>query len=105
MTLFDIGSGNAWRLGHLYYYDANDFATFTVTAMPLGLYFLNRGQRRSVRLFAACGLVLLTLGYVRSGSRGGFIALAAVAAYIVFCFSSIPLRRRLLSTALVIVVL
>jgi O-antigen ligase len=105
MMRFDIGSGSAWRLGHLYYYDANDYATLTVTAMPLGLYFLNRGQRRGVRLFAACGLVLLTLGFVRSGSRGGFIALAAVAGYIVFRFNSIPLGRRLLSTALVIGVL
>src|SRR5687768_11972623 len=24
---FDLGEGDAWRLGHLYYYDANDFAT------------------------------------------------------------------------------
>jgi O-antigen ligase len=105
MTRFDVGSGNDWRLGHLYYYDAHDYATFTVTAMPLGLYFLNRAQRRAVRLFAAVGLVVLTLGFVWSGSRGGFIAFAAVAAYVVFRFKAIPLRRRLLSTALVVVVL
>lgn len=105
MMRFDVGSGNDWRLGHLYYYDANDYATFAVTAMPIGLYFLNRGQRRAVRLFAAGGLVLLTLGFVWSGSRGGFIALASVAAYVVFRFKAIPLRRRLLSTALVVIVL
>ena len=41
---FDLGAGDAWRLGHLYYYDANDFATFVVTALPLGIYFLHAGR-------------------------------------------------------------
>jgi O-antigen ligase len=59
----------------------------------------------AVRLFAAVGLVVLTLGFVWSGSRGGFIALAAVAIYVVLCFSAIPLRWRLSATALVAVVL
>jgi len=105
LTTFDLGSGDAWRLGHLYYYDANDFATYAVSAMPLGIYFLHAGRRMAVRLFAAAGLVVLTLGFVWSGSRGGFIALAAVAIYVVLCFSAIPLRWRLSATALVAVVL
>jgi O-antigen ligase len=105
MTTFDLGSGNAWRLGHLFYYDANDFATFAVTAMPLGLYFLHPTRRTSVRLFAAVGLVVLTLGFVWSGSRGGFIALGVVAVFVVLRFSSIPLRWRLSATALVAAVL
>ena len=25
ITRFDLGGGGSWRLGHLYYYDANDF--------------------------------------------------------------------------------
>jgi hypothetical protein len=28
MSRFNLGDGGNWRLGHLYYYDANDFATF-----------------------------------------------------------------------------
>ena len=44
---FDLGAGDAWRLGHLYYYDANDFATFVVTAMPLGIYFLHAAPQRA----------------------------------------------------------
>jgi O-antigen ligase len=104
ITRFDLGSGDAWRLGHLYYYDANDFATLTVTAMPLALHFLIT-RRGIARLLAAAGLVLLTLGFVRSGSRGGFIALAVVAIFVVFRFSTVPLRWRLFATALVAVVL
>ena len=49
---FDLGSGDDWRLGRLYYYDANDFATFIVTAMPFGLYFLHAGRRTSGRVLA-----------------------------------------------------
>jgi O-antigen ligase len=105
LTRFDLGSGDAWRLGHLYYYDANDFATYTVSAMPLGIYFLHAGRRMVLRLFAAAALVVLTLGFVWSGSRGGFIAIAAVAIFVVVRFSAIPLRWRLFATALVTVVL
>ena len=105
MSRFDLGAGDAWRLGHLYYYDANDFATFAVTALPLGIYFLHAGRTKSIRLFALAGLALLTLGFVWSGSRGGFIALAAVIGFVVLRFSAIPLRWRLSATALVAVTL
>ena len=105
ITRFDLGAGEAWRLGHLYYYDANDFATFAVTAIPLALYFAHAGRRTGVRLFAAASLVVLTLGCVRSGSRGGFIALSVVAVFIVLRFSAIPLGWRLSATALVAIVL
>ena len=37
LVRFDLGQ--AGRLARLYYYDANDFATLAVTALPLGLYF------------------------------------------------------------------
>jgi putative inorganic carbon (HCO3(-)) transporter len=104
ITRFDLGSGDAWRLGHLYYYDANDFATFVVTAMPFGIYFLHPGRRLLIRAFSAAGLVILALGFVWSGSRGGFIALSAVLAFIVLRYTVIPLRWRICATALVAIV-
>ena len=36
LARFDLGAGDNWRLGHLYYYDANDFATFVITGLPFG---------------------------------------------------------------------
>jgi O-antigen ligase len=104
ITRFDLGDGGNWRLGHLYHYDANDFATFVVTAIPLGIYFLHAATRASMRVAAGAGLVVLTLGFVWSGSRGGFIALAAVAAFILLRYSAIPVRWRVSATALVAVV-
>lgn len=101
VSRYDLGPGDAWRLGHLYYYDANDFATFMVTAMPLGIYFAHDGSSTAIRTFAVVGLVLVTLGFVWSGSRGGFIALGVVALFVVVRFSSIPLRWRAGAMALV----
>jgi putative inorganic carbon (HCO3(-)) transporter len=104
-TRFQLGSGDAWRLGRLYYYDANDFATFVVSAIPFGIYLLHAGRTFAVRVWAAAGLVLLTLGFVWSGSRGGFIALAAVGGFVVARYGAIPMRWRLGATGLIFVVL
>jgi O-antigen ligase len=101
---FDLGSGADWRLGRLYYYDANDLATFLVTAMPLGLYFLHGGRRMRIRLFAVAASAMLAVTFVWTGSRGGFIALVAVGAFIVLRYSAIPLRRRVVATVLVALV-
>jgi len=105
VTRFDANAAGDGRLGHLYYYDANDFATFVVTAMPLAIHFLYSGESRRIRLFAAAGLVVLTFGFVWAGSRGGFIALVAVTAFVIFRFSAIPLRWRGWGTAMMAAVL
>lgn len=105
ITRFDLGGGDNWRLGHLYYYDANDFATFAVTAMPFGLYFLHAGRALVARMLAAGSLAILTLAFVNSGSRGGFVALVAVTAFIVVRYNAIALRWRVAATALVTVVI
>jgi len=104
ISRFDLGAGDAWRLGHLYYYDANDFATFAVTALPFGLYFLHAAERSSVRLFAAFSLCILAIAFVRTGSRGGFIALVSVTAFIVLRYTAIALRWRIAATAIVALV-
>ena len=101
---FDVGTGADWRLGRLYYYDANDLATFLVTAMPFGLYFLHAARRASARVLAAVGLAVLTVAFVRTGSRGGFIALLAVVLFVVFRSSAIRLRWRVGAAVIVVMV-
>lgn len=98
---FDVAAGGDWRLGHLYYYDANDFATFAVTATPFGIYFLHAARTAVVRVLAAAALAALSVAFVYSGSRGGFLALLAVGTFVVVRFTGIPLRWRLMATALV----
>jgi len=102
---FDLGEGSDWRLGRLYYYDANDLATYLVTAMPLGVYFLLTGRRAVGRVVAAGALAILTVAFVRTGSRGGFIALIAVIVFIMLRYSAISLGRRLSAAVLVTLIL
>ena len=101
ISRFDLGAGDAWRLGRLYYYDANDFATFALTAFPLGFYFVLSARTLFVRLGVSLGLGVLILGFVRSGSRGGFIALVVVIGFMLLRYTGIPLRTRLFSAAII----
>ncbi len=86
---FDVG-GASWRLGTIYYYDANDFATLVVTALPLGLYFTLARRALLNRLLAAAGVGALIVGFIWSGSRGSFIALVPVALFILFRYLDDP---------------
>ena len=98
LARFDVGVTD-WRLGHLYYYDANDFATFAVTAMPLGIYFAHRGRRLSLQILSVLGLAILCAAFVNTGSRGGFLALMAMGLFILLRYSTIRLSHRLVSLA------
>jgi O-antigen ligase len=83
------------RLGGLYYYDPNDFATLAVTALPLGVYFTVAQRRLWLRLLAGLAIVPLVVGFVRSESRGGFLALIAVVAFFAVRHRTIPVRWRI----------
>ena len=99
----DIGA-DSWRLGRLYYYDANDLATLITTAMPMGLYFVLTQRRPLLRVLAAAGLAVLAVGVIRSGSRGGFLALLAVTAFVLLRFTTVPARARAGALIVILVV-
>jgi O-antigen ligase len=105
ISRFNLGEGDSWRLGDLYYYDANDFATLAVTAMPLALYLIHRARANYQRVLGIAALALLTVAFVRSGSRGGFLALLGVVVFVNVAYRAIALRWRLTATVLVAVVL
>jgi O-antigen ligase len=104
LTTFSVG-GDDWRLSNLFYYDANDFATVAVTALPLGIYFAVRGRGLLVRGAALVGLALTVSAFVWTGSRGGFIAAIVVGLYLLFGYSTIKLRWRVLATTFAVAVL
>lgn len=76
------------RMERLYYYDSNDFATYAITALPLGLYFAATGKRL-LKIAAWAGTGILALGFIWSGSRGGFLAFLAVIAYFLLRYTTI----------------
>ena len=57
-----------------------------------------------MRAVAAAALAALSVAFVYSGSRGGFLAMLAVGTFVVVRFTGIPLRWRVMATALVAVV-
>jgi len=103
LSRFDLGGEN-WRLGRLYYYDANDLATLIVTALPLGLHCFLAHRRVLERVAAGIGLAILAVGLIRSGSRGGFLAFLAVTAFVLVRVTTIPARSRLIGVALILIV-
>jgi O-antigen ligase len=104
LSRFQLGPDN-WRLGRLYYYDANDLATLIATAMPLGLYFALTYRRLVLRLLALIGLLVLVVTLIRSGSRGGFLAFLAVGAFILVGFTTVPARARIAGLVVILAVL
>lgn len=98
-TYLYVGVGSDGRLSGSAHYDANDLALMLVATIPLAIYFLRPGVRAWKRLFALASLALLMMLIIKSGSRGGFIALICVATFIVIAFRAIPVRVRLGSVA------
>ena len=76
------------RMERLYYYDSNDFATYAITALPLGLYFAATGKTW-LKGLAWGGIGVLALGFIWSGSRGGFLAFLGVIAYFLLRYTTI----------------
>jgi len=99
-----IYAAEQWRLGSLYYYDANEFATLAVMSVPLGVYFMVRPRPLWRRLVSGTAVALLAVGFVWAGSRGGFLALLAVAVFLLVRYRGIHVRWRALTTALLALV-
>lgn len=92
------------RMERLYFYDSNDFATYTITAMPLGLYFASSARLRWIRWAAWAGIALLAAGFIWTGSRGGFLAFTAVIAYFLLRYTSVKRSWRWSAVAVIAVV-
>jgi O-antigen ligase len=91
------------RMERLYFYDSNDFATYAITAMPLGLYFAASERRFWLRCLAWGGMALLAAGFIWSGSRGGFLAFMAVIAYFLLRYTSVKRSWRWSAVAVIAV--
>lgn len=89
--------GDDGRLGNLVYYDANDFALVLVMTIPFAVYSLRPQCSARRRLLGVIALALFMIGIVKSGSRGGFLALLAVLLYVLLRYRAIPARLRLLA--------
>jgi O-antigen ligase len=92
--------GRTWssRLGGVGSYDPNDLGLFTVCTIPLCVYLLRRGAGRLERLAGIGAVMLLFIGTVQSGSRGGFLALIVIGVYGLLGLDAIRRSKRLAVT-------
>jgi O-antigen ligase len=77
------------------YYDANDFALVMVATVPFAVYLIKFGRTAFRRITGLVALGLIMLALVKSGSRGGFLGMAAVMVYILLRYRAIPSTTRL----------
>ena len=103
VVLTSVSVGTNGRLGDLWYYDANDLGMLLAATLPLMIYAIRPGVRTLHRLLGLAGMGVATLTVVKTGSRGGFLALLGSGAYLLFGFQAIPKRVRVLSVAALVV--
>jgi O-antigen ligase len=100
-----VGLPAGYRLVSTGGYDPNDSAMFIALTMPLTVYLLVRERRLTLKILLAVALVVCTIALVRTGSRGGFLALAVVAGYLVIFFRGVRPVFRLGAVATIAIVL
>jgi O-antigen ligase/polysaccharide polymerase Wzy-like membrane protein len=87
--------GISGRLGNLAYYDANDLGMLLACSIPLAVFFVVAERRLLIRAMAVLGLLLYILVIVKSGSRGAFLGLLAVAIYLLLFFRAVRASVRI----------
>ena len=94
--VFDLSSAGSQsaRLGELYTYDANDLGVILMIGLPMTMLLvaLDRGLKR---LLLVLTLIGIAIAMARSGSRGGFLGLVAVALAALCLVNAVPLPRRI----------
>jgi probable O-glycosylation ligase (exosortase A-associated) len=82
-TLASAGGHNVVGPAGTMIADRNHLSAALALALPLLYYLFTQSSHRLIRLGFLGGFVLVALAIVGSGSRGGFIALAVVSAWLV----------------------
>ena len=84
-------------------YDPNDSAMFLASGIPTLVFFALFGRRTWVRVASGLGALLPIYAIIDTQSRGGFIALVAVLAFMVFMMKGVrPALRAVVVTVIVL---
>lgn len=77
MTFFAVSGHEGGRISATSTYDANDFASLLVCAIPL-IFYLAQTQKALSKFLSYCFLGMALIAVIYTGSRGGFVGLAVV---------------------------
>ncbi|OLB89666.1 MAG: hypothetical protein AUI15_25805 [Actinobacteria bacterium 13_2_20CM_2_66_6] len=103
VTLARAHVGEGGRLRTTEYYDVNDLATLIVCTVPLVLYLWRRPTGPWGRTLVAGATLVLILTLGKTGSRGGFLGLVAVAGYLLLRFSAMSRVKRASAVAVLVI--
>lgn len=103
LTTFQVGPDG--RLSGLVYYDANDLAMLVVCTFPMAVYVSRPGRSGLLRVAGLAVMALFVLTILRTGSRGGFLGLVAVFAWMLWGFRAVPRAQRVGVVAVVALLL
>ncbi|HEY2850577.1 MAG TPA: O-antigen ligase family protein [Gemmatimonadaceae bacterium] len=93
LTRFQVGPDG--RLGSLVFYDGNDIGMLLVCTLPLCAYFARHASRGVLRMLSVGAAVLFVFTIAKTGSRGAFLGLVTVGAYVVLRFQTVRPSTRL----------
>jgi O-antigen ligase len=93
LVRFDVGADG--RLGSLVYYDGNDIGMLLVCTLPLCVYFARHASNAVYKLMSLGIALLFMYTIAKTGSRGAFLGLLAVGAYILLTFRTIQPSIRM----------
>lgn len=103
LVRFHVGADG--RLGSLIYYDGNDIGMLLVCTLPLCAYFVRHATNSIARTLALGTAVLFVFTIAETGSRGAFLGLIAVGAYVMVRFKTIRPSTRIALVAVTSVLL
>jgi len=75
-------SGGRISVGRMF--DPNDIAFYIISFLPFNLLFISNINRAFIRVISAINLIVGLVVILKTGSRGGLIALIAVCVYLLF---------------------
>lgn len=103
LTSFEMQGG---RLHGLIYYDSNDLGMLLVGTLPLAVYIArSKKVHPALRVLAAIAAVTFLVTFVRTGSRGAFLGMITVLAFLMWTWRSVAVGKRIAVAGTIIVAL
>ncbi len=89
LSILTQGSVAEGRISFGNVFDPNDIAYYMISFIAFNVFFISRDNSGLVRLISMASILLGLLIIIKTGSRGGFIALMSVLAFFLFNRSAV----------------
>jgi probable O-glycosylation ligase (exosortase A-associated) len=105
MSAINLRVGASGLAASSFFGDANDFALALNIALPFAWFFMLQTKAKIFKGLLLFSAVLLVMGVVASGSRGGFITLSLTIIWIIISQSKRKLGALILAVSIITVIL